>query len=169
MFRVSDTGSHSVLIVADPNRVGELASAFAEPLPLGVIEALVSSGGDDTIDLFSARRPPVVLITASLEIGDTKALIEVLRGMVPRAEVAFVVIGDDAGPVRTALDAMDLAPDRFVSRPLAEKAVRFAVQSALEAVSLRRGSSNSIEARTKTDKGTGVGVQHIDDDPTAAR
>jgi hypothetical protein len=156
-----------VLIVSDPNRVAELARALSEPLPQGAVDVLVSSGGDDTIDLFEARRPPVVVISASLEVGDAKSLIEALRGMAPRAEVAFVVVGDDTGPIRTALDAMDLAPDRFVSRPLADKALRFAVQSALEAVALRVGS---MQPRTKTDRGTGVGVPAaVDDDPTAAR
>lgn len=163
------TASSSVLIVADPDRVGELTSALAEPMPQGEIEVLVSSGGDDTIDLFHARMPPVVVITASLEMGDATSLIDTLRGMVPRANVAFVVIGDDTGPIRTPLDAMEMAPDRFVARPLSGKAVRFAVQSSLEAVSLRTTRPN-VAPRTITDQGTGVGVPNgVDDDPTAAR
>jgi DNA-binding NarL/FixJ family response regulator len=159
--------SSSVLIVADPNRVGELTSALAEPLPQGEIEVLVSSGGDDTIDLFHARMPPVVVITASLEMGDATSLIDTLRGMVPRANVAFVVIGDDTGPIRTPLDAMEMAPDRFVTRPLDGKAVRFAVQSSLEAVALRTTRPN-VAPRTMTQQGTGVAIA-IDDDPTMAR
>ena len=69
-----------VLVVADRERVGELVAALSE---LHQVEVLVSSGGDDTIDLFAARRSAVVVLTAALQIGDTKSLIVTLRAMVP--------------------------------------------------------------------------------------
>ena len=147
----------SVLIVADPERVSELAGALAEPLESGPVEVLLSHGGDDTIDIFYARTPPVVVITASLEMGDATSLIDTLRGMVPRTNVAFVVIGDETGPIRTALDAMEMQPDRFIMRPVNEKSLRFAVLGALEAVALR----------TTRPIGTAV-PPNVDDDPTAA-
>jgi hypothetical protein len=124
------------LVVADSERVGELVAALSE---IQQVEILVSSGGDDTIDLFEARRAMVVVLTASLQVGDTKSLIVTLRAMVPRGEVAIVVIGDDAGPIRTALDALELAPDRFVTRPLSPKALRFAVYGGIDAVRIVRG------------------------------
>ncbi len=159
----------SVLIVADPERISELAAALGEPLESGPVEVLLSHGGDDTIDIFHARTPPVVLITASLEMGDATSLIDTLRGMVPRANVAFVVIGDDSGPIRTALDAMEMQPDRFITRPMNEKAVRFAVLGALEAVALR--TTRPAIARTETTHGTGIAMAVpaiVDDDPTAS-
>jgi DNA-binding NarL/FixJ family response regulator len=129
-----------VLVVADPGRVAELAQALAEPLPQGAIELLVSSGGDDTLELFEARRPRVVVLTASLEIGDAKSLIEVLRDMAPRDEVVIVLVGDDdTGPIRNALDAIDMKPDRFVGRPLSAKALRFAVGSGFDTVARALG------------------------------
>jgi hypothetical protein len=126
-----------VLVVADGDRIAELVDALSE---LHGVDVLVSSGGDDTIELFEARRPVVAVLTASLELGDAKSLITTLRGMVPRGEVAIVVIGDDAGPIRTALDALDLAPDRFVTRPLSSKALRFAVTGGIDAVRIMRGA-----------------------------
>ncbi len=128
-----------VLIVADPGRVDALADVFAEPLPQGAVEVLRSTGGDETIDLFDERRPHVCVITATLEAGDPGALIEALRDRIPRAEVGIVLIGDADGPLRTALDAIDIAPNRFVSSPLVPKALRFAVGGALDAVVLARG------------------------------
>ena len=128
----------SVLVVADRERVGELVASLSE---LPGVEVVVSSGGDDTIDLFAARRPAVVVLTATLHHGDTRSLITTLRGRVPRAEVAIVVIGDDAGPIRTALDALDLAPDRFVTRPLSSRALRFAVTGGIDAVRVARAAS----------------------------
>ena len=130
-----------MLIVADPPRVDAIAVMFDEPLPFGYTEVLRSTGGDDTIDLAAARRPHVCVITASLESGDAAALIDALREMMPRAEVAIVLIGDADGPMRTALDALELGPDRFVSSPVVAKALRFAVGGALEAVALVRGTA----------------------------
>ncbi|HTR49952.1 MAG TPA: DUF4388 domain-containing protein [Kofleriaceae bacterium] len=148
-----------VLVVADPGRIRELADALFEPLDRGPVEVVVSSGGDDTIELFESRRPMVVVVTASLELGDSKSLIEAVRAIAPRAEVGIVLIGDDAGPVRSALDALDHAPDRFLTRPLAVQALRFAVTSCLDAVDLARGATGGepTRPRTKTDRGTGVG------------
>jgi CheY-like chemotaxis protein len=140
-----------VLVVADRERVGELVAALSD---LPGVEVVVSSGGDDTIDLFAARRPAVVVLTASLQHGDAGSLIAALRARVPRAEVAIVVIGDDAGQIRTALDALDLAPDRFVTRPLSSRALRFAVTGGIEAVRLVRSSPPSpLPVRIDTQPG----------------
>ncbi|MBV8761226.1 MAG: hypothetical protein JO257_28270, partial [Deltaproteobacteria bacterium] len=143
-----------VLVVADPGRVPEIAEMLADPLPQGAVDVLVSGGGDETIDLFAARKPNAVIVTATLEMGDTKSLIEALRQMAPRAEVGIVLVGDADGPIRTALDAIELAPDRFVQRPLAAKALRFAVSASVEASLLARRLP-----RTGTDQGTGVAAK----------
>jgi DNA-binding NarL/FixJ family response regulator len=132
-----------VLVVADTGRAGELLGALSEPLPTAVvsrIEVLASTGGDDTIDLFSANKPHVVVLAATLEAGDAGALLAALREMVPRAELGVVVVADPEGPVRSLAGATELAPDRFVPRPLNPRTLRFAVASALEAVMLVRGT-----------------------------
>ncbi|HEY1555527.1 MAG TPA: DUF4388 domain-containing protein [Kofleriaceae bacterium] len=170
-----------VFVVADPGKIRELADALFEPLERGAVEVLISAGGDETLDQFEVRRPEVVVMTASLELGDSKSLIEAMRGIAPRAEVGIVLVGDDAGPIRTALDALDHQPDRFLTRPLAIQALRFAVTSCLDAVELVRGASGTDlpRPRTKTDRGTGVGgaapangaqaaPSAIDDGPTAS-
>lgn len=145
---MSEPSQPCVLVVADPGRLSEIVEILAEPLPQGRLEVLVSTGGDDTIDLFEAKHPHVVVVTATLEVGDPRSLIEALREMAPRTEIGVVLIGDDSGPIRTALDAIDLAPDRFVTRPLAAKALRFAVSSSVESSQLARSVP-----RTKTDQG----------------
>ncbi|HEY4175896.1 MAG TPA: DUF4388 domain-containing protein [Kofleriaceae bacterium] len=151
-----------MLIVADSPRLGELVGMLGEPLSAGVATVLVSSGGDDTIELFSQKAPHVVVVTATLDAGDTAALIGALRGMLPRAEVGFVLVGDDDGPVRTVLDAGEMAPDRFVARPLTTDAFRFAVNSVLEAVLL-------IRSTAEASRGTLVPIAQAEDDARAAR
>ncbi|MBA3541869.1 MAG: hypothetical protein H0T79_19800, partial [Deltaproteobacteria bacterium] len=171
-----------MLLVADPERIAELVAALSEPLQQGELELVNSSGGDETIDLYDARRPPVVVVTASLEAGDAKSLIDAMREMSPRAQVSIVIVGDDTGPIRTALDAMELGPDRFVTRPLAAKALRYAVSGGLDAVSLVRGSNGAmLQGRGMTIRGSGVmpvpparangtvpPVEAIDDEPTTS-
>jgi DNA-binding NarL/FixJ family response regulator len=136
----------SVLIVADPQRVGELVTALAEPLPQGAVAVLVSSGGDDTIDLFEAKRPYVVVVTATLDAGDSKSLVEALRDMMPRAEMSIVLVGDLDGPIKTAFDAEDIAPETFVPMPLVARTLRDAVSAGLEAVALVRGGKTEVPA-----------------------
>lgn len=143
-------------MVADPERVTELVGALSEPLTTevsgGRIDLVVGSGGDDTIELVEQRRPHVVVVTATLHAGDTTSLVETIRRVLPRTQVAVVVIGDDeGGPIRNALDALELAPDRFVTRPVSPKALRFAVASGIEAVMLVRGPQPGA-------KGTSPGV-----------
>ncbi|MEJ7603389.1 MAG: hypothetical protein WKG01_36215, partial [Kofleriaceae bacterium] len=161
---MSDLSIPCVLVVADADRVGELAGILSEPLPSPVVsrvEVASSTGGDSTIDLAEAKRPHVVVVTASLEAGDATSLVETLRGMMPRAEVAVVLVGDDRGPIKTVLDAGELAPDRFVARPISPRALRFAVASALEAVLQVRAAGVDLSApRTVPNQ--------IDDDPTTS-
>jgi CheY-like chemotaxis protein len=170
---MSSPAAPCVLVVADPPRLRELADALADPLERGPIKVVSSTGGDDTIDLFEEHHPHVVVVTASLELGDTRALIEALRAMLPRAEVGIVLVGDDTGPIRTALDALEHAPDRFLTRPLSRPALRYAVTSSLDAVTLARGSGSGEppRSRTRTDRGTGVPAAApatVDDAPTAS-
>lgn len=149
------TSPPHVLLVADADRLGELEVALAEPIQLPgggalAVARLASQGGDDTVELFEAYKPHVVVVTATLVTGDARALIDALRGMVPRAHVAFVVIGDDQGPIRTAVDAMELSADRFVSRPLSAKALRYAIGGLVEQVGLARGVTSAVAAARTT-------------------
>ncbi len=165
---MSAPSSPCVLIVADPGRIAELASALEEPLPQGEIDVATSTGGDDTLDLFESHHPEVVVVTASLEVGDSRALVEALRAGRPRGEVAIVVVGDDTGPIRTALDASELAPERFITRPLSAKALRFAVAGCLDAVTLVRGPAPIAPPSATTLTRANGRPSHVDDDPTAA-
>jgi hypothetical protein len=124
-------GGARVLIVANPGDAPELLAAFAEPLPIGPVDVVTGDGGDDTLGVFAARRPEVVVVSASLDAGDARALIAAMRENGP---VHVVLVGDARGPIRNALDASDFGVDRFVARPLSAKALRFAVGSGIGAV-----------------------------------
>jgi PleD family two-component response regulator len=145
----------SVLVVCDL----EERAAFTEPLRLsmatGGLRVLAASDPQDAVLQFSEHYPEVVVVSATLREGDSAALIESVRAMVGRAEVAVVIVGDLSGPVTSALDAVDLGGDRFVSRPLAAKALRYAVAVSIDAARLARGGRISSGA-----------PHEIQDDPT---
>jgi hypothetical protein len=163
---VTESAVPVVLVVADPGDVGELIGALAEPLPsaVGRVEVIATGGGDDTIDVFAARKPPVVVTCATLAGGDTEMLVEALRGMVKTTELAIVVIGDREGPTSISSGVADLRPDNFVTRPVIGRALRFAVASALERVLKVRGV---IPTGTGTSPGTDPGDD--DDVPKSAQ
>ncbi len=136
-----------VFLVCEPNETAALRSHFLEPLPQGSVEVVVESGGDDALARFFARRPEVVVITATLSTGDSRAMLDALRSATPRGQLGVVLIGDAVGPVRTALDALDFAADRFVARPLSAKSLRFAVGQCLEMVATSRNIATASASR----------------------
>ena len=91
-----------MLIVGDPTRVGELRVRFR-------IRWRRRTGSRRIRELRRRRHDRCVhLAPAAGRDADReprarrrRALIETLRDMAPRAEVAIVVVGDDNGPIRT--------------------------------------------------------------------
>ncbi len=136
-----------VFLVCESNETAALRSHFLEPLPQGPIEVVVETGGADALARFFARRPDVVVITATLSTGDSRAMLDALRAATPRGQLGVVLIGDAVGPVRTALDALDFAADRFVARPLSAKSLRFAVGQCLEMVATSRNIATASASR----------------------
>ncbi len=128
-----------VLIVCDPEEVAAFGEPLRQPMSTGPVRVWTASHFDDAIDLYAAHRPEVLVVAAQLRDADTGQLIESVRGLVGRAEVAVVVVGNLAGPLSTALDAAELGGDRFVSRPLSGKALRYAVSVSIDAARLARG------------------------------
>ncbi len=123
-----------ILLVANPGDHDELSAALrgGDDDDLLAVATLIRGVGDDvTLARFVDERPEVVVVAASLEDGDARALISAMRDAVLPAQPFVVMIGDVDGPLRTALDAIGAGIDRFVSRPLSAKALRYAVSSGL--------------------------------------
>ncbi len=100
-------------------------------------------GSDDTLQRIKQDPPGVVVLCAQLEQGDSRSLASAVRARAP--DTGIVLVGETEGPVRNALDAIDYDVDRFVGRPLAPKALRFAVKSAAKAVETRAGPAPAPE------------------------
>jgi hypothetical protein len=152
----SSTAPTTILVVCNPSEQADLRRHFAEPLSTGPVDVVLGDGGDDTFSTFERLAPPVVVVCASLDAGDTRALLEAMRSVRGTAFRA-VLIGDERGPVRNALDASDFGVDRFVARPIAAKALRFAVASSIDAAAgggiTLRPTADSDTAKRVTNPG----------------
>lgn len=124
----------TILLVANPGDQRELIDALTGgDDALGDVAIVREVGDDSTLARFVEVGPDVVVVAANLEDGDAGSLIGAMReAILPRA-VFVVLVGEVDGPIRTALDALGLGVERFVGRPLAAKALRFAVASGLKA------------------------------------
>jgi hypothetical protein len=131
----------TILVVCNPSEQAELRRTLEEPLSTGPVDLVFGDGGDDTITTFEELSPKVVVVCASLDAGDARALLEAMRADYPGG-FRSVLIGDERGPVRNALDAADFGVDRFVARPIAPKALRFAIASLIDAAFAPRTKTN---------------------------
>jgi Domain of unknown function (DUF4388) len=120
-----------ILVVANPYEAARIAAWLEAGTLPAPVQVRTGDGSDETVAEFGADPADLIVLSATLDAGDSLALIGALRSEAP-PHLKVVLIGDERGPVRTALDAHDYAADRFLRRPLAEKAVVFAVRSCLE-------------------------------------
>ena len=121
-----------ILLVANPGDHAELAAALVRgDDALEGVELTREVGDDATLARFIELAPDVVVVAATLDDGDARALISAMRDAIRPSKVFIVLIGDDDGPIRTALDALGVGVERFVGRPLSDKALRFAVSAGL--------------------------------------
>lgn len=117
----------SVLVVCDPEDRDELLRPLRQA---GLAEVHAGDGRDDTLALCARLRPSVVVLSARLEHGDARAFLAALRELDSARHARVVLVGDADGPLRTPLDVSDLAVDHFLGRPLAPKALVYAVRTA---------------------------------------
>ncbi len=142
----AETGK--LLVVSNADSSAEICDLLEG---MGYAEIATGDGGDDTVTLYEKMEPDVVVLCADLDHGDAQALVASMRGL-PHGQIAKVVlIGEEHGPIRNALDAADFGVDRFVGRPLAPKALGFAVRTCVEAAAFHR-ESLGVEALVAAEK-----------------
>ncbi len=135
-----------VFVVAnDPE--GERIAGWLRELPA---EIRVGDGSDDTLLAIESEPVDVVVLTAGLATGDALAFANAMwEG---GSEAQLVLIADDDGPVRTAIEAMEFQADRFLRRPLSRSALEFAVKSCLNMATFGRpGVATAVSPRRSAD------------------
>jgi len=124
------TGPSQILVVSNPSDRVAICDLLAEGGYDGVDWG---AGGDDTYAAYEEAEPGVVILCANLDAGDARSLAGAMRAGAGSRSVQLILIGEESGPIRTALDAADFEVDRFLGRPLSGKALLFAVRTGLEA------------------------------------
>lgn len=117
-----------ILVVSNPGDREEIGQVLASA---GYPEPRWGDGGDETYGLYEAHAPVVAIVCANLEAGDARSLAAAMRAG-PHGHLHIILVGEVDGPIRNALDAADFSVDRFVSRPLAPKALLYCVRAGLE-------------------------------------
>jgi DNA-binding NarL/FixJ family response regulator len=114
-----------ILVVANPYDAQRITRLLGDAQ---LSDVHVGDGGDETLEEFRQCSAEVVILTATLDAGDSLALATALRAE-SQVGMGLVLIGDERGPVRTALDAIEFHADRFLRRPLSANALAYAVRS----------------------------------------
>lgn len=117
----------SVLVVCNPEDRDELLGPLRQA---GFAQLHSGDGRDDTLALCARLRPDVVVLSARLDHGDARALLAALRDLDAARHARVVLVGETDGPLRTPLDVSDLDVDHFLGRPLAPRALIYAVRTA---------------------------------------
>jgi len=113
-----------LLIVCNPDRRDEIEALLSDA---GYVSVEFDSGAGATVSSFETTEPDVVIVDAELDPGDPRAVVASLREASPG--VAIVLLGQQAGPIHNALDASDFEVDHFIGRPIAAKALLYAVRT----------------------------------------
>jgi hypothetical protein len=142
-----------ILVVANPDAQPELRDILVRA---GFSDVEVGDGSDDTFIRYEEARPEVVVISADIVRGDARALASAIRGGDHGGLVRMVLVGDQDGPVRNALDAADYDVDRFIGRPLSAKALVFAVRTCADSALADRVA---VAPQAPEPEDTGVVIQ----------
>lgn len=113
-----------LLVVSNPDRRDEIEALLADG-GYGSVE--FESGAEASVAAFGTAQPEVVILDAELDPGDPRALVAALRDVNPA--VAIILLGQEVGPIRNALDASDFDVDHFIGRPIAAKALLYSVRT----------------------------------------
>ena len=145
-----------ILVVATRDFASEVRSLLVEA---GFAEPTLGDGGDETFGAYEEVEPHVVLLGAHLERGDSRSLAAAMKGGDHGHFVRVILLGETDGPIRNALDAADFEVDRFLARPLAAKALAYAVHScgaaALKAHAEGRSADEVADAQVGDGDGPG--------------
>ncbi len=131
-----------LLVVSSSDDREELIATLRDQ---GFGEIHTGDGGDETLAQARSVEPDVMVLCADLEHGDARSLAAALRR--DARPPAIVLVGQQQGPVRTALDAAAFEVDQFVGRPLSAKALAFAVTQCARNVAMKNGADGDAIAR----------------------
>lgn len=132
-----------IYVVADAAEAQRIAAWLGQELAPARVDVRACQASDETLAEIHDGGSQVVVLAAGLAAGDALAFARALRA--GAADASIVLIADQEGHVRNAVDARPFGADRFLRRPLSRTALLFAVRSCLK---LGRSGVVSESSRT---------------------
>lgn len=132
----------TVLVVDDESKMRRVLQLFFEEDGLSVIQA---ANGEEALKKVGASRPDLVICDVRMPRMNG---IELLRRVKELSEQLPVIIMTAYGDVRTAVEAMKLGAENYVTKPLDMEELRILVTRAIEKRSLIR---ENIQLRAELD------------------
>lgn len=124
---MAETGSQVFVVANAPDTVRIAGWLRDDGLP-GV---RWGDGSEDTLSALAAAPAEVIVLDAGIRAADALAFADAVRAAA-RPAPQLVLLADEDGRVRHALDGVLFRADRFLRRPLSRAALLFAVRSCLQ-------------------------------------
>lgn len=151
----------SIFVICNPEDQDEILEPL---LAAGCQRIATGDGGDESLATFEEHGPDVVVLCANLDQGDARSLISAMRDGPHGEVVQIILVGEVHGPIRNALDAVDLAVDRFLGQPLSAKALVFCVRTCARAAAAARARLAAAPAVDDTEEELEIEIHAPDDD-----
>jgi DNA-binding NtrC family response regulator len=143
--------SRSILLVDDDVEILNVLNRFFEREGWQVMRAL---DAQSCADLYERDKPDVVVLDLDLPGLSGLKLLEVLRS---RDADATVIMLTGHGDIATAVEAMQLGAENFLTKPVELAHMRAAAERAFEKVELRRRNRYWAERQTENADLAGLG------------
>lgn len=143
--------SRSILLVDDDVEILNVLDRFFEREGWQVTRALDAQA---CADLYERDQPDVVVLDLDLPGLSGLKLLEVLRS---RDEAATVIMLTGHGDIATAVEAMQLGAENFLTKPVELAHMKAAAERAYEKVELRRRNRYWAERQTENASLAGLG------------
>ncbi|MBI4541801.1 MAG: sigma-54-dependent Fis family transcriptional regulator [Gemmatimonadetes bacterium] len=136
--------TRSILLIDDDQGVRTLLRRFFEGRGWGVEEA---EAGEPGLELYERERPDLVLL--DLELPGGRQGLDVLEELRRRDPDAAVVMLTGHGDIATAVEAMRLGAENFLTKPATLAHLEAAAERAYEKVAMRRRIRYFAERQTE--------------------
>ncbi len=146
----------AVLLVDDDGGVLTLLSRFFEKRGWGILRAAT---GERALELYAIERPELVLL--DLDLPDMNGL-PVLRRLRELDEEARVIMLTGHGDIETAVEAMRLGAENFLTKPVELDHLAAVIEGQEERIQLRH-AGQAAHGGSEVTLGPSLGMREIED------
>ncbi len=129
----------TILVVDDEAQTLEMLQMLLE---MYGYEVLLAANGQEALEVYERRRPPIVLTDIKMPIMDSMEVLARIKELNPMAEV-IVITGH--GDMDLAIKALNLDATDFVNKPVQRKVLDQALKRADERIRMARNNEDMLQ------------------------